>query len=370
MPKNRKHGEGSVSFDNTRKKWQVAFFDTEGKRHYKRFDDEKEARAYLISQINDINKGTFIAPSEITIGNWAVEYLQTYKKNSVKATTYQHYVDQARHLSAIANIRLQDIAARHINKLYVNLQDTLSLHTIHKTHKFLSSIFKKAYETEIIKKNIMLAIPAPKFEKKEIEIFTKEEINNILLTCKKHVLMKQRYPLFLLAVTTGMRLGEILALRWCDVDFKQMEISIKYTLSYLPSVGIQITTPKTKSSIRKIAIPIETVSELRNLKSQVIDININQSTQCFRTKRGKLIYPRNIDRAWEDLLRCANVPYRKFHALRHTHATTLLAEGVPIVEVARRLGHAKVAYTLDLYGQAIKGYDKKIADKISTIYKL
>ncbi|WP_196603113.1 tyrosine-type recombinase/integrase [Pectinatus frisingensis] len=368
--KNRKHGEGSVSFDNTRKKWRAAFYDADDKRHYKRFDDEKSAREYLIEQINDVNKGSFIAPSKLTVGEWAIEFLETYKRNSVKATTYAHYLDQARHLSEIADILLQDVTARQVNLLYVDLQNRLSLHTIHKTHKFLSSIFKKAYETELIKKNIMTTIPAPKYEKKEIEIFTREEIEAILEICKNHLVLNKRYPMFLLAVTTGMRLGEVLGLRWCDVDFKHMEVSIKYTLSYLAGRGIQLTSPKTKTAIRKISIPIETAVELKRLKSEVVDMNIDQSTLCFRTKNGTPLYPRNTDRAWRDLLRCANVPYRKFHALRHTHATELLAAGVPIIEVSRRLGHSKISHTLELYGHAIKGYDKGIADKISNIYSI
>ena len=231
-------------------------------------------------------------------------------------------------------------------------------------------VFKKAHETDLIKKNIMLAIPAPKFEKKEIEIFTNKEIDDILSTCKNHPILNKKLPMFLLAITTGMRLGELSALRWCDIDFNRSEVSIKYTLSYLPRTGLEITTPKTKSALRKISIPIETTNTLRKLKSEVVDINIDQSTLCFRTRTGNPFNPRSIERAWADLLRCANIPYRKFHALRHTHATTLLAEGIPIVEVARRLGHAKVTHTLDLYGQFIKGYDKAISDKISSIYKL
>lgn len=362
-----RHGSGSISFDKTRKQWRTAFLDDTGKRHYKRFIDKQAAQSYLTEQLNSINHGSFVAPNDITIGEWSVEFLETYKKNSVKATTYQHYIDQANHLSFIADVRLQDVTARQINKLYVKLQEHLSKHTIHKTHKFLKAIFSKAQSLDMIKKNIMLAVPAPKFEKKEIEIFTKEEIAAILKTCKNHQKLKHRYPMFLLAVTTGMRLGEVLALRWCDVDLKNMEISIKYTLSYLAGAGIQITSPKTKAARRKISIPIETANALKELKSGTV-INIDQSSLCFITRNGTPLFPRNVDRAWKDLLACAGVTYRKFHALRHTHATELLATGVPIIEVSRRLGHAKITHTLELYGHAIKGYDKGISDKISSMY--
>ena len=140
MPTNRKHGEGSVYFENSRQKWVAAFFDEDGKRHVKRFNEdcEKDARAYLIEQINDINKGSFIAPSQLSIGEWTVEFLRTYKKDSVKNTTYTLYLHLANYLQSIASVRMQDITARHIKKLYVSLQDNnnLSLHTIHRSISF------------------------------------------------------------------------------------------------------------------------------------------------------------------------------------------------------------------------------------------
>lgn len=368
MPKNRKHGEGSVSYDNTRQKWQVAFYGSDGKRHYKRFDDEGVANAYLIEQLNNINHGCFVAPSELTVGQWVIEWIETYKKNSVKRTTYEYYVYISKYIAPIGDIKLQDLQPYKIQKLYNGLlKRGLSKTTVHKVHAFLRSTYKTAYSMDMVQKDIMELIPAPKFEKKPVEIFDKEEIKSILETAKAK--FPNRYPIVLLDVTTGMRMGEILGLRWCDVDLSKNEIFIRHTLSK-SMLGKQLTTPKTKASIRKISIPLEMANVLRKLKNNVANMDIKQETFIFKTRNDTLIDRRTLERSWERILYNAKVPYRKFHALRHTHATTLLAEGIPIVEVSRRLGHSKIAHTLDLYGQSIKGYDEKISDKISKIYNL
>lgn len=368
---NRKHGDGSLSYDKTRKRWQVAFFDSTGKRHYKRFADKKAAQAYLTEQLNDINHGTFVAPSDMTVGQWIIEWISTYKKNTVKQTTYDYYVFLCDYISAIAKIKLQDLQSFTVQKFYDDLIAVgLSKATTYKVHAMLKSAYKKAYTLGLIQKDIMLAVSAPKVDKKTIEIFNRAEINTILNTTQQIDAFKPRYPIVLIAVTTGMRLGEILGLRWCDIDLVKNEIHVRHTLSKSVRTGLSLTSPKTRAGVRKISIPLEVSDVLRDKKKDVQSMDIREETFIFTTRRGTLVNMRTLEKSWERILHAAGVPYRKFHALRHTHATTLLAEGVPIVEVSRRLGHAKVAHTLDLYGQAIKGYDKKIADKISTIYSL
>ncbi len=369
--RNRKHGEGSVYFEDARQKWCIEFFDSEGNRHKKRFDkdQEKEARAYLLEQLNDVNKGSFVASSEITVGQWSLQWVQD-KKGSVKQTTYEYYLFISRYISLISNIKLQELQPFKVKDLYKQLAGNgLSAATIYKVHRFLRALYKEALNMDMVHKNIMQNVPTPKFEKKTVEIFNKDEINTILATAQNDM-FKPRYPIILLAITTGMRMGEILGLRWCDIDLIKNEIYIQHTLAKSRIYGPQLTNPKTKSGIRKISIPLEVTNVLREMKSQVVNMDIKQETFLFQTHNGTLVDMRTLEKSWERILLVAHVPYRKFHALRHTHATTLLAEGVPIVEVKRRLGHAKVAYTLDLYGQFIKGYDKKIADKISDIYDL
>lgn len=97
-------------------------------------------------------------------------------------------------------------------------------------------------------------------------------------------------------------------------------------------------------------------------------MDIKQEQLCFITKNSTPISPHNAERAWRSIIRKTSIPYRNFHVLRHTHATQLLANGVPIIEVSRRLVHARISHTLELYGHAIPNYDSKIADKVKKLY--
>ena len=117
---------------------------------------------------------------------------------------------------------------------------------------------------------------------------------------------------------------------------------------------------------RTVTLPAETMNALlaikRDRKLKTIDGLI------FRTKTNQLIIPRNIEHSWKRIMGKLDIPYRNFHGIRHTHATDLLSVGIPIVEVARRLGHAHISHILELYGHAIPSYDKEIAVKVGSLY--
>lgn len=366
MPRKRSNGEGSIVYEQSRNAYRVYLVAPDGRRITKRFKAEADAIVWKVEQINAMNKGTFVAPSAITVGEWAVEWLKTYKRPTVKQTTYEQYVYLARYLEGIADIKMQELHPMQVQKLYQSLPH-LSSNTINKIHKLLKDMWTKAFRLEMMQKNIMEIVESPKFEKKEIEIFAQKDIEKILKACHEHPKLKLRYPAILLAATTGMRKGEIIGLRWCDVNLSDCEIHIRRTLQQT-RVGIYLDTPKTKASIRKIRITDATTAALRELKVNTSNIDIKQEKLCFVTRNDTPISPRNFERLWHDLLCCANVPYKNMHVLRHTHATELLAAGVPIVEVSRRLGHNKIGHTLELYGHAIPNYDKKITDKIQRLY--
>lgn len=190
---------------------------------------------------------------------------------------------------------------------------------------------------------------------------------------------------------------ELLGLRWSDIDFASKTIHIRQTLQHA-STGIIFEQPKTKASKRKITIPKETIISLKNYRKQAMDQEL-----CFTAMNGSPIQPKNFERWFSSLQRDCNpewlaletkrkalkankiteeykdilakqkealaARHKKFHAIRHTHATDLLAGGENIMEVARRLGHSKASTTLDLYGHAIPGNDVKVAQKVAKLYK-
>lgn len=362
-----KRGNGSIVYDKINDSYRV-FIMTPAKKHIsKRFKEKQNAIEWKNEQLSDISRNNFIEPNKITLGEWAVKWLENYKKDSLKQRTYERYVSLAKHLSPLAQTSLQDIKPLQVQELYKNMTD-ISNSTIYKVHKLLKAMMNKAFELEMIRKNVISQVIPPRFERKEVTIFTREEVENILKTTHDVKKYQRYYPMILLAVTTGMRLGEVLGLRWCDVLFNSSQIFIRRSLQSSNMLGLILETPKTKASIRKITITLDTCRTLQTLKNKTKNIDIKQETLCFRTVTGKPMAPSNIERMWKSLLTYTKVPYRNFHVLRHTHATELLASGNPLVDTAKRLGHSRISHTYELYGHAMPGSDKKIADFVQQLY--
>ena len=168
-------------------------------------------------------------------------------------------------------------------------------------------------------------------------------------------------PLINLAIVSGARRGELLALRVKDLG--EHEIRICRNLQETARGGIIINPPKTKAGNRRLSIPPSVMAELRLLSQGKPPDEL-----IFTTSKGTPLSPRNLERAWSRIIEVAGIPYRNFHVLRHTNATDLLAKGIPIVEVARRLGHSRISHTLELYGHAIPTYDATIARQIEALY--
>lgn len=367
MPKNG-NGTGSVYYDKSKKRYYAAITTPAGQRKRKSFTTKTEATTWKNAQLTDIDRGVFVEPTNMTVGAWALTWLTTYKKGAVKQRTYERYKQLIAHLALIANIKLQELQPVQVQQLYNQLP--LSACTVNKVHKILKELYTKAYTLDMIPKNIMLAVVSPKFERKEIEIFSPEEIEKILQTSFEYKRLSKYYPIILLGATTGMRIGEILGLRWCDVLFSTSEVYVRKSLQNSQEKGLFLETPKTKAGVRKISITDDVLVVLKKLKKAAPAMDIKQEQLCFVTRNNTPIAPYNTERAWKSIVTTAGIPYRNFHVLRHTHATQLLAEGVPIIEVSRRLGHARISHTLELYGHAIPNYDSKIADKVKLLYSI
>ncbi|MBP2631434.1 MAG: integrase family protein [Firmicutes bacterium] len=367
--KKRPNGEGGITYDEIRNSYRASVTTPVGKRLFKRCKTEEEAIKWKTEQLRNMHTGMFIAPSDMTVGEWAVQWLATYKKDTVKQRTYERYTSLAKHLAMIAGVKLQDLTPLQVQQFYQTFPH-LSACTVAKVHKILKDMFNKAFELEMIRKNIMTAVKPPKFESKPIETFTREEIDAILNACKSDSILKKYYPTVLLATTTGMRLGEVLGVQWRDINFVDSTIHIRRSLQLSNVLGLILESPKTRASIRKIKITDECKEELKKLRLKVINMDIKQETLCFVTKNDTPIAPRNFERVWKSLLgeKHANIPYRNFHVLRHTHATELLAAGTPLSDVAKRLGHSKQSHTLELYSHAMPNHDDFIADTIQKLY--
>ena len=359
------NGQGSISWDKAREKFIAAFTSPLGKRIYKRFATRQEAADWLASQRSAVVTGSYIEPTKLTVGEWLLLWLDKYKKNSVRIRTMELYMLLASHCAPIAHIPLQKLTPPDVQALYSELLKTLSPNTVGKVHRLLHAAMKRALLSGLVVRNVIEATECPTpIAPPEIVTFTRDEIEKIYEAAKSYV-GGRYFPLVYLAISTGMRMGELLALRRQDI--RGNEISISRNLQELNSGKLIISPPKTRAGRRIITVPPDVIRVvLAPLSSSTVT---GIDSYIFATGNGTPISPRNIGRAWRGIMKLAGIQYRNFHVLRHTHATDLLAQGVPIVEVAHRLGHARVSHTLELYGHAIPTYDQKISEKVAYLYR-
>lgn len=362
--KRKSNNTGSISYNKARKKYRAQFTSPiTGKRIEKQFATQKEAEVWLAQQITAANTGMFVEPSKLTVLDWTAEYLETYSKPKVAPSTLALYVQTAEKLAPIADIPIQKLTPAMVQNFFNDMDATPN--TKLKVYRLLKQMLKKAFVLGMIPRNIMDPVEAPQYRQGEIETFTKEELTSLLQSIRNSQYYAKYYPLFLLAMSSGARLNEILGLKIGDVHSDYIHIGNNLQRrSDNKRVDAQ---PKTEAGIRDIRLPKEVIAELQKAyryKGCIL------GGYVFHTEKGNYIITSNVERTWKAVLKEAGLRHRHFHALRHTHATELLANGVPIIEVSRRLGHAKVSTTLDMYGHKIPGLDVQIADRISDMLQL
>lgn len=352
----KSNGEGSISYDKARNSYRAFITDATGKRISKRFKEKTAAEEWLLLTKADMFRGDYVPENTLTVGAWVLEYLDTYKKPKVRPSTLARYYTTLRQLEPIADVQLKDLTALSVQRFYNSLPPEKSNSDKSKVHKLLKAALKKAVALGAMK-DIMEAVEPFSEKHNEIEIFTLDEIHQLLdwIATSKYY---QRYYLFVkLAIASGARLGELLALRTSRVHDNYIRIDLN---AHATNGKVYINEPKTVNGIRSITIP----SELAEALIQFSD----GGEYVFHNKFGNVWNTNNVERAWRNILDYAGLPRKHFHALRHTHATQLLANHVPLIEVSRRLGHSKPSVTLDLYGHAVPGYDTQIPEKVQAIF--
>lgn len=209
----------------------------------------------------------------------------------------------------------------------------------------------------------------PAVEEKEIKILNGEEISDVLLKLDGHAL----FPIVSLALSTGMRRGELLALQWGDLDLDEGTLRVERSVEETKA-GLRVKPPKTKRGRRNITLPLEAVARLRAHKVKQLEMRLtlgqgraSASTLVFSSVDGDMLSPDNLSRDWCRVSAAKKLPRVSFHALRHTHTSMLIAAGVDILTISRRLGHGKPSVTLDTYGHLIKGADRAAAEAIASM---
>jgi integrase len=251
---------------------------------------------------------------------------------------------------------IRSITKRKIQDFINNASKKYKYETVSNMSKVISQSFSWASENEYITDSPYKGIKIPKDKCiKEIKVFTVNEIN-LLLSSK---VSQHKKDMILLSYRTGMRIGEILALKWEDINMEQDFLTVRRTLSNYINGKPEFAEPKTRSSRRRIDLDLITLNMLKNRK------NLDSRDFVFCKKDGS-VYSRQSMRL-DKLCTFINIKPRSFHALRHTHASILLSHGVHPKIVQERLGHAKISMTLDTYSHLIPGMQRVVVDIFNNI---
>lgn len=361
MPK-RQNGQGSIYFDKSKNRYAASFISPLGKRIVKRFQTKEQAENWLEDNRYQIRHNTFVTPTQISLGKWLLQYIETYKSN-VRPATLSLYISCLKRLAPIADIPLQKLTGVEIQNLINKYEGEISSTYIKKIYQLLNMALKKAVALELISKSPLVTVERPKVVTKKIQIYTIEEIHTLLDYTKGK--RKRLYMEILLAVYTGMRIGEILSLTWADISPSYVRINKTLASGIHGTLFVQ-KMPKTEKSNRLISIPPSLYDELMAYKEHTrADEGL-----VFKSRKGTLLFPYNERTAFQKVqAELGILPIRGWHALRHTHASQLLANGVPIAEVSKRLGHSSPAVTLGTYTSWIPGNDEKVALDVDRIFK-
>lgn len=292
------------------------------------------------------------------------EYLGRWLKGSVRGSMRKSAYDRDAYLvtnhikPALGRIKLKKLSPAHVQGFYCDRLDAgLSPSTVHKIHAILHKALAQAVKWHMVPRNVTEATDPPKPAPKEMRPLSTEEVHKLLEAAR----CDRLEALYVLAITTGMRQGELLALRWQDVDLENTTLSVRRTLTR-DGGRFTIGEPKTKKSRRSIRLTTQAAQTLReHLSRQLRDIEMlgdryEDRGLVFTTDTGAPIIPSNLRRrSFAPLLKRAKLPRVRFHDLRHTCATLLLAKGVHPKFVQELLGHATIAITLDTYSHVMPG---------------
>jgi integrase len=284
-----------------------------------------------------------------TLGEYLEYWLGFVSALRVRPSTQYRRADAVRRyiIAEIGDIRLSDLKPQHVLRLLVQLEAKgKSKYVRERAKQLLSSALKDAMKLEIIHRNVAVLVSTPKYKPKKRKIWDKEQVQEFLTFLKS--VNHRYYPLFEILIHYGLRRGEVLGLRWQDINFDKNIICIRQALAEVGHT-IVFTEPKTEMSVRDLPLlpnVKESLLNHRNAEPKYEDDLI------FHSNRGKPVDPRSLLDTFKRLCRKAGLPAISLHEIRHTVATLLKESGVTPNDAQMILGHNDIRTTLQIYTQS------------------
>ncbi|HEX5445137.1 MAG TPA: site-specific integrase [Pirellulales bacterium] len=327
---------------------------------------KKEVQDQLAKLQGQKIDGTLPDTGRMTVGQFLDRWIEDAVRPKRKNTTCDGYERNIRcHVKPlIGGMSLGRLSPMNVQAMYSALErNGVSGHVRALCHRILHAALKQAVKWRLVAINVCDAVEPPRPEAKEIQPLDAEQVSLLLDSAIGH----RQEALIVMAVTTGMRMGELFGLQWADVDLTSGSVQIRRTLRELNGT-LTLGEPKTKSSKRNVALPRIAIGALHDHRVRQLAAGRLAGGHVFTDSDGGLLRRSNFHRRdFKPLLKKAGLPPIRFHDLRHSAATMLLLGGMHPKIVQERLGHSKIGITLDTYSHVLPGMQQEAASLIDRL---
>ena len=335
-----------------------------------------EAKSARTRDFVKLDQGTYVSPSNLTLTQFIEDQWLPVQATRVRPGTANLYqINWQRVKPRLGHLPLRSIDPGKLQVLYADLLTgggregrPLGARSVQIVHAFLHRCLADAVRWELLGRNPADLVDRPTAPRPEIESWVPDQVRAFL----SFVADDRLAPLWRLVATTGLRRGELLGLRWIDVDLDGSRIAIRQSLVLVKGVPT-ISEPKTSNARRSIDLDLETAVQLRKWKTRLAKEKLaapevwTESGLVFVDELGNPLHPSTVTRTFSRLAASAGLPPIKLHGLRHSHATAMLAAGVSPKVAQERLGHFSVSLTLDTYSHTIAGMQSEAARQVASL---
>lgn len=355
----RGHHEGSVYYWEARDRWVAEITTETGKRKKICCKTKQEAIRKKNEALRELEQGILATGPQRKLGEYLEDWLENTHKGKLRVSAYVKYKKLIKYVTAdrLGEVWLQKLTPEQVQRFYHRLssEKKLSSKMVTGVHGVLHVALDNAVRWSYVARNVCDFVTLPRIVTREAVVLSVEQAQILLAGMRERDLE----ALFMFIIVTAMRRGEVLALRWSNIDFERQVLHVLHTVDYIPKYGYVENEPKTRAGKRKISLPWFLIEMLQEHRAKQDEGRRRQGEAwenrdlVFPDLRGGYYSPNYLLRVFKKVLQSVGLAHMRIHDLRHSAVTILLARGVNIKVISELLGHSDISITLRVYGHLL-----------------